>query len=387
MKDVLKGLNPEQKKAVAHVGRPLLIVAGAGTGKTTVVTRRIAWLINEKKVPADQILALTFTDKAAGEMEERVEALLPLGYFDMWISTFHSFGERILKEHALDIGLPTNFKLLSETEQWLLIRENLDEFELDYYKPKANPTKFIQALVKHFSRLKDENITPEEYIKFAENKKQDKDAMMNDGGEYDEGVKLMEVASAYAMYQKILLDNSALDFGDLITYTIKLFKERPAILKKYQEQFKYFLVDEFQDTNYAQYDLIKMLSLPDNNLTVVGDDDQSIYKFRGASVSNIMEFKKDYKKCEEVILVNNYRSGQKILDLSHEFVQQNDPDRLEAKLKIDKNLKAKAVKESEVKYIPFSTQEEEAKGVVEKIIELKNNKNNWSDFATFLPKN
>ncbi|MBU0731635.1 ATP-dependent helicase [Patescibacteria group bacterium] len=387
MKDVLEGLNPEQKKAVVHEGGPLLIVAGAGTGKTTVVTRRIAWLINDKKVPADQILSMTFTDKAAGEIEERVEAMLPLGYFDMWISTFHSFGERILKEHALDIGLPTNFKLLSETEQWLLIRENLDEFELDYYKPKANPTKFIQALVKHFSRVKDENITPEEYIKFAESKKQDKDAMMNDEGEKDEAQRLMEIASAYAMYQKILLDNSALDFGDLITYTIKLFKERPAILKKYQEQFKYFLVDEFQDTNYAQYDLIKMLALPDNNLTVVGDDDQSIYKFRGASVSNIMEFKKDYKGCEEVVLVDNYRSGQKILDLSHEFIQQNDPDRLEAKLRIDKNLIAKAVEKSEIEYIPFNTQEEEARGVVQKILELKNKNNNWNDFAILIRAN
>lgn len=380
--------------AVEYENGPLLIVAGAGTGKTTVVTRRIAWLINEKKISADQILALTFTDKAAGEMEERVESLLPLGYFDLWVSTFHAFGERILKEHALDIGLPTNFKLLTETEQWLLIRENLDEFELDYYKPKANPTKFIQALVKHFSRLKDENITPEEYIKFAESKKQDKDAMMNDEAEKGESQRLMEVASAYAMYQKILLDNSALDFGDLITFTIKLFKERPAILKKYQEQFKYFLVDEFQDTNYAQYDLIKMLALPDNNLTVVGCDDQSIYKFRGASISNIMEFKHDYEDSEQVILVKNYRSGQDILNLSHEFIQQNNPDRLEVKLKIDKNLKAQAVKESEISYIPFKTQEEEARGVVEKILELKNacsakasQSCNWNDFAILIRAN
>ncbi|MBU0670584.1 ATP-dependent helicase, partial [Patescibacteria group bacterium] len=384
MKNVLEGLNKEQKEAVIHEGGPLLIVAGAGTGKTTVITRRIAWLLQEKEVSADEILALTFTDKAAGEMEERVEALLPLGYFDLWISTFHSFGQKILEEHALDIGLPNNFKLLSETEQWLLIRENIDKFELDYYKPKSNPTKFIEALVRHFSRLKDENITPEEYLKYAEDLKQNTDSQeLEEGGEVQ---RVGEVASAYAMYEKILLKNSALDFGDLIGYTIKLFKERPAILKKYQNQFKYLLVDEFQDTNHAQYELIKMLAEPENNLTVVGDDDQSVYKFRGASVSNIMEFKKDFEKCKEVVLVENYRSGQNILDLSHKFIKLNDPDRLEAKMKIDKNLIAKAVKKSEVKYLPFVSSKEEAKSVIEEILNLKKSCS-WNDICILIRAN
>ncbi|MFH1781704.1 MAG: UvrD-helicase domain-containing protein, partial [Patescibacteria group bacterium] len=384
MKNVLEGLNKEQKEAVIHEGGPLLIVAGAGTGKTTVITRRIAWLLQEKEVSADEILALTFTDKAAGEMEERVEALLPLGYFDLWISTFHSFGQKILEEHALDIGLPNNFKLLSETEQWLLIRENIDKFELDYYKPKSNPTKFIEALVRHFSRLKDENITPEEYLKYAEDLKQNTDSQeLEEGGEVQ---RVGEVASAYAMYEKILLKNSALDFGDLIGYTIKLFKERPAILKKYQNQFKYLLVDEFQDTNHAQYELIKMLAEPENNLTVVGDDDQAIYKFRGASVSNIMEFKKDYKNSEEIILVENYRSGQNILDLSHDFIKINDPERLESKLKINKNLSAKAIKKSNINFLPFTKEEDEARGVVEKILELKKGCS-WNDFAILIRAN
>ncbi|MFH1537189.1 MAG: UvrD-helicase domain-containing protein, partial [Patescibacteria group bacterium] len=385
MENILKGLNSEQKEAVTGKGGPFLIVAGAGTGKTTVITRRIAWLIVEKKVPADEVLALTFTDKAASEMEERVEAILPLGYFDLWISTFHSFCERILKQHAIDIGLPTNFKLLSETDQWLLIRENLDQFELDYYKPKANPTKFIEALVKHFSRTKDENISIKEYTEFSDELKQNTDSKETD--EDNEAKRVGEVASAYAIYQKVLLENNALDFGDLITYTIQLFKARPEILKKYQKQFKYLLVDEFQDTNYAQYELIKMLAAPDNNLMVVGDDDQAIYKFRGASVSNILEFKKDFPKAEEIILVNNYRSGQNILDLSHKFIKLNDPERLESKLKINKKLKAEVVKNSVIEYLPFKSAEEEAKKVIEKIIELKKGDVSWNDFAILIRAN
>src|SRR3989344_7350988 len=173
--DILGNLNPEQKEAVVHENGPLLIIAGAGTGKTTVITRRIAWLILEKKIKPDEILALTFTEKASGEMEERVDKLLPYGYVDLWVSTFHSFAEKILRLHGLDIGLPTNFRLLSETEQWYLVRRNLDRFNLEYYRPLGNPTKFIHALLRHFSRAKDEEIGPKEYLAYAESLKLDKD--------------------------------------------------------------------------------------------------------------------------------------------------------------------------------------------------------------------
>ena len=382
---LLKDLNSEQQKAVKHENGPLLIVAGAGTGKTTVITRKIAYLISEKKVPADHILALTFTDKAAAEMEERVESLLPFGYFDLWVSTFHSFGERILKDHALDIGISNNFKLLSETEQWLLIRQNLDKFDLDYYSPKGNPTKFIQALVSHFSRLKDEDITPEQYLEYAENLKLDKDSAETDEG--SEVKRIKELANAYHVYQKVLLKNNSLDFGDLIAYTIKLFKERPKILAKYQEQFKYILVDEFQDTNYAQYDLIKLLVNKNKNLCVVGDDDQSIYKFRGASVSNILEFKQDFKKAEEVVLVDNYRSGQSVLDLAHKFIKLNNPDRLESKLKINKNLKSQIKKQSQVKHLHFKSKEDEASNLVKTVLDIKKKDISWNDFAILIRAN
>jgi len=381
MNNLLENLNPEQLKAVLKKAGPMLIVAGAGTGKTTVITQRIAYLIEQGLAKSDEVLALTFTEKAAAEMEDRVSLLLPIGYFDLWISTFHSFAERILKEHGLSIGLPGDFKLLNEFEQWALIKKNLDKFELDYYRPLGNPTKFIRAMLKHFSRAKDEDISPAAYLEYADGLKQDLDAMLSGvslrganeprarrggnerrgnltNGKLNQGQvvreiaspdqgwlamtdkqevsRLNEIAGAYHVYQQLLLDNNAMDFGDLINYTLKLLRERPAILEKYRKQFKYILVDEFQDTNWAQYELIKLLAAPANNLTVVGDDDQSIYKFRGASLSNILQFKKDFAKSEEIILVKNYRSAQNILDLSYEFIKQNNPNRLEWRLENSK---------------------------------------------------
>ncbi|MDO8621875.1 MAG: UvrD-helicase domain-containing protein, partial [bacterium] len=164
---ILANLNPEQRRAVTHGAGPLLIVAGAGTGKTTVITRRIAWLILEQKIPTDGILALTFTEKSAAEMEERIDRLLPYGYVDLWVSTFHGFCERILKRHALDIGLPNDFRLVDPTAAWMLLREHLNELPLDYYRPRGNPTKFLHALLQHFSRCKDEAVTPAEYLEYA----------------------------------------------------------------------------------------------------------------------------------------------------------------------------------------------------------------------------
>lgn len=382
MVDLLKDLNLEQKQAVQHSTGHLLIVAGAGTGKTTVITRKIAYLITKKKINADKILALTFTDKAAGEMEDRVNALLPIGYLDLWISTFHSFCERILQQHALDIGIPSNFKLLSETEQWLLIREHLDDLKLDYYQPKGNPTKFIAALISHFSRLKDENISPEQYLLYAENLKLNQDTE----DVVLEAKRINELANAYHIYQNLLLKNNSLDFGDLIIYTLKLFKDRPQILKKYQEQFSHILVDEFQDTNIAQYDLIKLL-IKSNQLTVVGDDDQSVYKFRGASVSNILAFKKDFPKSEELVLIQNYRSTQNILNLAYNFICLNNPNRLEANLKINKKLLSQNKAKGLIEHLSTSNANEESCAVINKIAELKNNKNSWNDFAILVRAN
>ena len=401
----MEKLNKEQLEAVTYKKGPLLIIAGAGTGKTTVITQKVAWLIEQGFAKTDEILALTFAEKAAGEMEERISSLLPIGYLDLWVSTFHSFCEKILKENGLDIGLPIDFKLLDSSGQWMLIKKNLDKFNLNYYKPLGNPTKFIHSLLRHFSRAKDEVISPEEYLEYAENLKINLDRMESGAlnakksknkSEVDriaeqEIIKINEVAEAYHIYQQLLLENNYLDFGDLINYTLKLFQKRQGILKKYREQFKYILVDEFQDTNWAQYELIKNLASPRNNLTVVGDDDQSIFRFRGASMSNILQFKKDYPKSKNVVLINNYRNKQNILDISYKFIKLNNPNRLEAQLKekLNKKLVANNKGDGKIECIRGESLEDENEKVIKKIVQIKNSdkKSAWNDFAILIRSN
>ncbi|MFA6100273.1 MAG: UvrD-helicase domain-containing protein [Patescibacteria group bacterium] len=329
MTDLLEQLNDAQKLAVTHESGPLLIVAGAGTGKTTVLTRRYLWLMNEKKLTADELVALTFTEKAAQEMEDRVLQQLPNGAYEFWIHTFHAFCQRILERHGLEIGLPNTFRILSETDAWILLKRRLEELPLDHYRPLGNPVKFLHALIRHISRAKDEGITPDRYVEFAENAVLDGDSADIIGGERK---RLKELADVYAAYQKILRDEGALDFGDIIIETLRLFRERPAVLEKYRKQFKYLLIDEFQDTNWAQYELIKLLSDPQRNVTVVGDDDQAIYKFRGASLANILQFKDDYPDAKTVALTDNYRSHQTILDTAYKVISNNNPHRLEVSL-------------------------------------------------------
>lgn len=370
-------LNKEQKQAVDFGEGPLLIIAGAGTGKTTVITRRIARLIEQKKAKPEEILALTFTDKAAGEMEKRVDRLLPCGYADLWISTFHSFCERILRDRGLDIGLPADFKLLNETDTWLFLRRNLNKFKLDYYKPLGSPAKFIRALISHFSRCKDQGISPDDYLKYARKIK----------GEDAKRVK--EIALAYKDYQNLLLRNGLMDFGDLINYCLELFKKRPSILERYRKQFRYILVDEFQDTNWAQYELIKLLAAPKNNLTVCADDDQAIYRFRGASFGNVVQFHNDFPKAKQTVLLNNYRSSQNILDLSYKFIQLNNPNRLENLNGIGKKLKAAKKEKGIIENTRFKTAEMETRGVANKIIEIlkKDKEADFNDFAVLARTN
>ncbi len=386
---LLEGLNERQAEAVTRGAGPLLIVAGAGTGKTTVITRRIARAVSGNLAKPEEILALTFTEKAATEMRERVDLILPLGYADTWISTFHSFCQRVLEERGLEVGLPDNFRLLTEAEQWVLVHDNLHQFELDYYRPLGNPSKFISAMLKHFSRCKDELITPDDYLKYAGGLKANAD-VATEGPASGEAARATELANAYHTYQRLLLGAGALDFGDLISYALKLFRERPAVLARYQDKFKLVLVDEFQDTNYAQYELVKLIAQKHQNLTVVGDDDQSIYKFRGASVSNILAFRKDYPSAAQVTLVENYRSSQNILDLAYNFIQHNNPDRLEVALGIDKRLKASAKEAGVVAVIEGTDQTEELHLVVKKMIALKDgagDQASWNDFGVLVRSN
>jgi len=383
--DYLAGLNDQQRQAVEHKTGPLLIVAGAGTGKTTVLVNRLLHLIISGQAKPEEILLATFTEKAAGEMEERADRLLPYGYTDSWIQTFHSLGERILRQHGLDIGLPTDFKLLNETAQWILLRRNLERLSLDYYRPLGNETKFLRDLIKYFSHLKDEDISPDDYLKFIDNLDQSETSDI----EQLETAKLKELALAYQTYNQLLLDNSYLDFGDLITYTLRLFRQRPNILEIYRRQFKFILVDEFQDTNWSQYELIKLLAAPNNNLTVVGDDDQSIYKFRGASLANILQFKDDFPQAQEVVLTANYRSGQAILDQAYRSIQNNNPDRLEVKLNLNKKLTAAGVVDGSVETWSLASESEEIVAIIDYIKDeySRSEEIKWSDFAILIRSN
>ncbi|AHB40572.1 TPA: PD-(D/E)XK nuclease family protein [candidate division WWE3 bacterium] len=324
-------INEEQIKVINHKKGHLLVVAGAGTGKTRVITERIKNLIETEGIKPKEILALTFTEKAAGEMVERTGDAMPLGYEEPWISTFHSFSDRILRAEGIEIGIDPGYKLLSSPEQWILLRKNLFDLGLKYFRPLGNPTKFISAILKFISRLQDENVSPEDFEKFVQ----------STSLENEEKERIFELAHVYTEYTRLKLEKSKMDFGDLITWTLKLFKERPHILEKYRKQFKHVLLDEFQDTNFAQYELIKLLcplEMEDRSLVVVGDDSQSIYKFRGAAVSNILQFMEDYPKAERVTLLKNYRSGQKVLDPSYKLIVNNNPDTLESKLGISKEL-------------------------------------------------
>lgn len=399
----LEGLNDAQRDAVLHDQGPLLIVAGAGTGKTTVISRRVARLIARGMARADGVLALTFTDKAAGEMQERIENQLPLGTYDLWIHTFHAFCQRILEEHALDIGLPNDFTLLTQTDAYLLVRRNFDKFALSYYRPRGNPTKFIHALLTHFSRLKDEAVRPEQYLAFVDEQLRNDDTPL---AQDDERSRLQELANAYKTYQQVLLDNNCLDFGDLLLYALELLEKRPSILEKFQKQFSHIVVDEFQDTNWAQYALVKLLAGARKNITVVGDDDQAIYKFRGASVANILQFSADYPEARRIVLTENYRSRQNILDLSYQFICQNNPNRLEVRLAesdiasgaehvMSKKLKASAFSdEGIIRHLHYATLDDEVMGVIDTIDALREESRNkegeprpWSDFAILVRSN
>jgi len=342
MIQILKDLNTEQKKAVIHKNGPLLVIAGAGTGKTTVITRRIAWLIAKKMAKPGEILALTFTDKAADEMESRVDILVPYGYVDISISTFHAFGDRVLRDHAIDLGLRPDYRVLSLPEQIIFIREHLFEFPLKHYKSLGDPTRHIEALIEVISRAKDEDVSPEEYVVWGQKAfKALKGRKAVKAGKADKKEWLerqLEVAKIYKKYQELKAEKGKIDFGDQVCLALKLFREHPSILKEFQEKYKFILVDEFQDTNYAQFELLKLLAGKSANVTVVADDDQAIYRFRGAAINNVLGFERYYKKCRKVVLTKNYRSTQVILDTAYRLIRHNDPERLEVKVGIDKKL-------------------------------------------------
>ncbi|MCY9376114.1 DNA helicase PcrA [Bacillus sp. T17B1] len=296
---LLSGLNPVQQEAVKTTDGPLLLMAGAGSGKTRVLTHRIAYLMAEKHVAPWNILAITFTNKAAREMKERVESILGPGADDIWISTFHSMCVRILRRDIDRIGINRNFSILDTADQLSVIKGILKERNLD-------PKKFDpRSILGTISSAKNELTEPEEFSKVA-------------GGYYDQ-----VVSDVYTDYQKKLLKNQSLDFDDLIMTTIKLFDRVPEVLEFYQRKFQYIHVDEYQDTNRAQYMLVKQLAERFQNLCVVGDSDQSIYRWRGADITNILSFEKDYPNASVILLEQNYRSTKRILRAANEVIKNN----------------------------------------------------------------
>lgn len=293
-------LNPPQQEAVLYTEGPLLILAGAGSGKTRVLTHRIAYLLDEKGVNPWNILAITFTNKAAQEMRERVNRLVGFGSESIWVSTFHSACVRILRRHIDNLGYDNNFAIYDTDDQKSIMKEVCRKLNIDtkVYKERA--------LLAQISHAKDELITPDEME-------------MNAGGDYN----MKKVAAVYREYQATLRKNNALDFDDLIVKTVELFQNCGAVLEYYQERFKYIMVDEYQDTNTAQFKFISLLASRYENLCVVGDDDQSIYKFRGANIGNILGFERVFPNARVIRLEQNYRSTRNILDAANGVIANN----------------------------------------------------------------
>ncbi|MFZ2025448.1 MAG: ATP-dependent DNA helicase [Microgenomates group bacterium] len=380
-------LNAEQKKAVRFGSGPLLIIAGAGTGKTTVITERIQYLLSSGKAKLEEILALTFTEKAAREMEDRVDQKLPYGTTKLWISTFHAFCDRVLKSESLSVGLNPNFTLMGEAESIQFFIKNLFAFKLEYFRPLGNPTKFVSGMLQHFSRLKDEDVSPRGYSEWVE--KFQKKATLEE--EIEEGKKYKELADAYRTYEELKIKEGFADYGDLIANTLMVFRTRKKILSQYQKQFKYILIDEFQDTNFAQNELAVLLAGVRQNITVVGDDDQAIYRWRGAAISNIIQFRKRFKKAKIVVLTKNYRSTQEILNRSYALIQYNNPDRLEVVEKINKQLECvRRINGNPVQLLYADRVEDEAELVAKEITELVNDEKKhiaWKDVAILVRAN
>ncbi|MGQ9697902.1 MAG: ATP-dependent helicase, partial [Armatimonadota bacterium] len=308
---LLSCLNPQQLEAVCHGHGPLLVLAGAGSGKTRVLTHRFAYLLRDRRVSPWNVMAVTFTNKAANEMKERTRQLVGNLPWDAWVGTFHSLCVRILRRHGHLISVGPSFSIFDDSDQLSLIRECLRDLNLDekHYPPRA--------ILAAISRAKDELVGPEEFARMAQNPNE------------------VAAAQVYKRYQDKLAQNSGLDFDDLIMKTVVLLRESNEVMEHYQQQFHHILIDEYQDINTAQYVLVRILAEPQRNLCAVGDDDQSIYAFRGANVRLILNFQRDYPEAKIVKLEQNYRSTKPILDAAWSVVKRN-PGRHEKRLWTDR---------------------------------------------------
>ncbi|WP_432407994.1 DNA helicase PcrA [Wukongibacter sp. M2B1] len=354
----LSTLNDRQREAVLKTQGPLLLLAGAGSGKTRVLTHRIAYMIEEKGVYEGNILAITFTNKAAKEMKERIEALIGSVASSMWISTFHSACVRILRRDIDKINYTRDFVIYDSADQKTVIKECLKELDIN---DEAYPVRYVQSVI---SSAKDKLLTPEKYSNL-----------------YYSDFHLKIICNIYELYQKKLVSNNALDFDDLILKTIELFESNPDVLDFYQKKFEYIMVDEYQDTNKAQYKLVSMLSKGHRNLCVVGDDDQSIYKFRGADIRNILDFEKEFTDAKVIKLEQNYRSTKTILEAANNVIQSNFGRK-------NKRLWTANDEGEKINYFKGQTEREEADFVVREIEKkARYDKREFSDFAVLYRTN
>ncbi len=352
MNDLLSGLNDIQREAALHFEGPLLILAGAGSGKTRVLTHRIAYLIEERQINPYNILALTFTNKAAREMRERVDQIVTFGAQNVWVSTFHSTCVRILRRYIDHLGYDRRFTIYDTDDQKTLMKNICKELNID--TKKFRERTFLNAI----SSAKDELKTPEQYA--DEIAKEHKDKIFG---------------TVYKKYQKNLKKNNALDFDDLIMLTVQLFRENKDVLSYYQERFQFLMVDEYQDTNTAQFTLLSLLASRYQNLCVVGDDDQSIYKFRGANIQNILNFEKIFPATKVIRLEQNYRSTKNILSAANEVIKNNP-------MRKEKALWTKAEEGEPISYGRYDNEHEEALGIASDIKKIVRSENkSYSDFA------
>ena len=350
-------LNPPQQEAVEHMEGPLLILAGAGSGKTRVITHRVAYLM-EQGINPYNILAITFTNKAAGEVRERVDDMLGYGSESVWISTFHSLCVRILRRNIEQIGYASNFTIYDTDDQTRVIKEVTKYLQMD---PKMYPERMLMAEI---SRAKENFISPHEYDLEAQ-------------GEY----RKMQIARVYIEYQKRMHSNNALDFDDLLYKTVQLFQDYPEVLERYQERFRYIMVDEYQDTNQIQFLLVRQIARKYRNLCVVGDDDQSIYKFRGANIMNILNFEQEYPDAKVIKLEQNYRSTGNILNAANAVIHHNTGRK-------DKTLWTAREDGDLIEYKQYENEHQEAEQIAWKILEYKaKNRLNYSDFAVLYRTN
>ena len=356
--DLIEGLNDKQKEAVLATEGPCLVIAGAGSGKTKVLTHKIAYLIGEKGVSPWNILAITFTNKAANEMKDRAAKLVGDIAKDMWIGTFHSICVRILRKYIDRIGFTSSFVIFDTTDQKSIVKECIKELKIDdkMYTDKS--------IMYEISNAKNDMIEPEEYAKRTNNE-----------------VRKEVIAEVYKLYQRKLKENNALDFDDIINYTIKILMQEPDVLEYYSDKFKYVLVDEYQDTNKAQFMLISLLSAMNGNITVVGDNDQGIYSFRGADIKNILNFEKDFPGTKIIKLEQNYRCTKSILDVANAVIKNNE-------VKYEKKLWTENEKGKLVTAHLANNEYDEATYVVEQIEHLKREEYyKYSDFAVLYRMN